>query len=81
MEGISYLWIVIVVLILGMMCLVPALMAKSRGRSSIGWFIFSIIFTPILGALIVAALGNTRKKEIEKERRLIRQLKEENERI
>lgn len=39
--------------------------ASSKGRSGCGWFIFSIMFSPLIGFIIVAILGETDEKHIE----------------
>jgi hypothetical protein len=33
------------------------LLASRYNRSSLGWFLFSIVLTPVLGVLFVLALG------------------------
>jgi len=38
--------------------------ARNRGRSGFGWFILSIIISPILSGLALVFLGN-HKKEVE----------------
>ena len=44
----------------------PSKMAKKRGRSGIGWFFFSLIFSPILAMFIIAILGETEEKRHER---------------
>ena len=39
--------------------------ASSKGRSGCGWFIFSIMFSPLIGFIIVAILGETDEQHIE----------------
>ncbi len=62
------LWICV----LSLLAMIPASMAKKRGRSYGGWWIFSILFSFIIGMLIVLALGETdehrRQRIIEEER-------------
>lgn len=43
-------------------------MAKKRGRSQFGWFLFSLIFSPILSMILLFLLGETENK---RRRRLI----------
>lgn len=51
--------IVLAILILCVLALVPAHMAKQRGRSFWGWLVFSVFFSCFLGIIFVAALGET----------------------
>ena len=55
------------------LCLVPAYMARQRGRSFWGWFFLSILLLSCLGGIVfLAALGETdehRKKRIIEEER------------
>jgi uncharacterized paraquat-inducible protein A len=37
--------------------LVVAFLASSRGRSSVGWFLLSLVISPLLAGLLVLALG------------------------
>jgi hypothetical protein len=37
-------------------------MANKRGRSGVGWFIFSFFFSAFLGMLFLACLGETEEK-------------------
>lgn len=50
MVGVIILFIVVYLLF----CIVPAYMADKRGRNIIGWFILSIIITPIYTSLITS---------------------------
>ena len=47
-------------------CLIPASMAKKRGRSGFGWFVCSLFLSPIIGIFIVACLGDTEEKRRER---------------
>ena len=42
------------------LCIVVAVAASTRGRSSIGWFLISAVFSPIVGGLFVLALPSLR---------------------
>lgn len=44
------------------LCMIPMSMAKKRGRSQFGWFLFSFLLSPILGVIILACLGETEEK-------------------
>ena len=46
-----------------LLCIIPAIMAGKRGRSSFGWLVFSILLSPILGILFLWALGDTETKK------------------
>ncbi len=41
-------------------------MAKKRGRSQFGWFVFSMLFSPILGMIFLVFLGETEEKRKER---------------
>ena len=69
-----------IVLFYVMIAMIPASMAGKRGRSKFGWFLFSFIFSPVLGAFFVACLGETSRKREEKireEEKLREQVREE----
>jgi hypothetical protein len=38
--------------------LLPANMATARGRSTFGWVLLSLLFSPILACLLLMLLGN-----------------------
>lgn len=42
--------------------IVVGVIANNRGRSGIGWFLFSIILSPLLGLILVLALGRPADK-------------------
>ena len=44
--------------------LLPADMAKARGRSAFGWVLVSIFFSPILACLLLWLLGDVPNREI-----------------
>lgn len=50
----SLLWII--------MCVGVGILADRRGRSGIGWFLISLVISPLIGGLIVAALGDRKIK-------------------
>ena len=43
--------------------LLPADMAKARGRSAFGWVLVSIFFSPILACLLLWLLGDVPNRE------------------
>lgn len=61
MAGIFFFWLVCAVLV--------AVLANSRGRSGIGYFLLSIICSPLLGLLIVLL---TRNLTVEDEKEALR---------
>lgn len=44
--------------------LLPADMAKARGRSAFGWVLVSIFFSPILACLLLWLLGDVPNREM-----------------
>jgi hypothetical protein len=44
--------------VLWLFILLPAGMAKNRGRSAFGWVLLSLLFSPILACLLLWLLGN-----------------------
>ena len=42
--------------------LIPAVMASKRGRSGGGWFVISLLISPLLGTIIVLAIRDLSKK-------------------
>ena len=61
----------VIVIFIVLLCLVPG-MAKKRGRSGFGWFVLSLLFSPLLSIILLALLGDTdekrRQKVIEEEK-------------
>lgn len=45
---------------------IPVKMANKRGRSTFGWFLFSLIFSPFLAMLFLFLLGETDEKRNER---------------
>jgi len=67
MENIGgWIVIIIIVFIWLLPCFFVGHLAKKRGRSDWFWYIFSFIFTPILGVILVLLLGDTEKKRRQK---------------
>ncbi|MDO5666016.1 MAG: hypothetical protein Q4G63_12285 [Bacteroidia bacterium] len=66
-EGLIVL-IIVLLIVIGFiaLCMIPTSMAKKRGRSQFGWFLFSFLFSPILGMIFLACLGETDQKRQEK---------------
>ena len=54
--------IFVIVFILLFWVIIPVNMATKRGRSGIGWFIFTIFITPIWTIIILAILGDSKAK-------------------
>ena len=55
--------VVIIVLLILSFAVVPR-MANSRGRNSCGWIFFSLIISPIIVIIILAVLGETEERRI-----------------
>lgn len=53
------LGLVALYIVLWLFILLPADMARSRGRSAFGWVLMSLIFSPILACLLLLLLGHT----------------------
>jgi hypothetical protein len=47
--------------ILILFSLIPLQMAKRRNRAQFGWFVFSILFSPLLAIFILFCIGSNRK--------------------
>lgn len=48
----------------------PAIIAPSRGRSFIGWFLLSLLISPLFGLILVLALPSRTKWIADKDRQL-----------
>ena len=59
-------WCLLVVGINILLCMIPANMAEKRGRSKIGWFLFSFFLSFLTGVIVLACLGETDEKRKEK---------------
>ena len=51
-----------IVLVLLFWVIIPVNLATKRGRSGFGWFVFTLIITPIWTIIILAILGDSKKK-------------------
>ncbi len=58
MFGFVLIWLIF--------CGIVAAIANGNGRSGVGWFFISVIVSPLLGLIIVLALGKTIEKEAER---------------
>ena len=56
----------IIFLIYILICVIPAQMAETRGRSVMGWFFLSILITPIYTSFVIFFLGETDEKRKER---------------
>lgn len=53
----------------GLMCVGVAALASSRGRSWFGFFLLSLVFSPLLGLIVVLVISNLAKeRELESHR-------------
>lgn len=48
--------------------LLPAVIAPSRGRSGFGWFLISLVISPLFGLILVLALPSRAKMLADKDR-------------
>lgn len=48
--------------------LLPAIIAPSRGRSGFGWFLISLLISPLFGLILVLALPTRQKVLADKDR-------------
>lgn len=48
--------------------LLPAIIAPSRGRSGFGWFLVSLLISPLFGLILVLALPSRAKVPADKDR-------------
>ena len=60
MEIIASIFAIALVLLFWV--IIPVNMATKRGRSGFGWFVFTLIITPIWTIIILAILGDSKKK-------------------
>ncbi len=54
-----------IIIVLGFYILLPAKMAKKRGRSALGWVLLFWIISPLLGIIALLVLGDSKKKIVE----------------
>jgi hypothetical protein len=58
---IFFIWIILAITV--------GIVANSRGRSGVGWFLLSsLLLSPLLGLILVLCLTNLRKQALEKAR-------------
>ena len=50
--------------------LLPAINAPARGRSGFGWFLISLLISPVFGLILVLALPARRKVLADRDRQL-----------
>jgi hypothetical protein len=56
----------IVLLSLLLLALIPGFIASKKGRSFIGWYIFSVLLSPLIGLIVVLCLGESDEKRRER---------------
>lgn len=64
--GLVLIYLMLCLFLNMLIALIPVSMARSRGRSQFGWFIFSIFFSSIISIIILLCLGDTDKRRMEK---------------
>lgn len=72
-EFLVVVLIAFLAVLLIMLYVIPVKMAKKRGRSQFGWFVFSIFLSPILAMVFLALLGESeegRHQRIKEEERI-----------
>ncbi|MDR2948600.1 MAG: hypothetical protein LBV71_05275 [Prevotella sp.] len=62
----GFLSLCVLGLLWGLPALIPSFMAEKRGRSPFGWYVFSFVFSFILGIVILLLLGDTEDRRREK---------------
>lgn len=67
----------ILIFFLWLFILLPAKMAKKRGRSAVGWVLLFLIVSPFWGIIILLVLGDSKQKIREDIMKEIRQNSEE----
>lgn len=55
-----------ILLLLLLLALIPGFIASKKGRSFIGWYIFSILLSPLIGLIVVLCLGESDEKRKER---------------
>lgn len=55
-----------IVLLLLLLALIPGFIASKKGRSFIGWYIFSVLLSPLIGLIVVLCLGESDEKRKER---------------
>jgi len=60
------LTVIAIVILVILSIVIPVKMAKKRGRSGFGWFVFCLFFSPFLAILLLAVLGETDEKRRER---------------
>lgn len=53
MERVTLYYFLILFVLWGIASLIPAALAKWRGRSPIGWFFFSLLVSPLLTSVVL----------------------------
>ena len=61
MGGVLAFWVIFAIIV--------AVAASSRGRSAAGWFLISILLSPILALILVLVLPNLAAQELEEAHR------------
>lgn len=65
-EGLFLLlfWLAALYFTLWIFILLPARMAEARGRSSLGWVIVSLFFSPVLAIFLLWLLGGAPTRRV-----------------
>ena len=66
-TGFSILFLILISLFVYILFgIIPVYMARQRGRNQIGWFLFSLFFSPFFAMFALLCLGDTDKRRFEK---------------
>ncbi|MCW1920639.1 hypothetical protein NX862_17930 [Rhodobacter sp. KR11] len=61
-EGATVVFAIAVVLFFFWLCiLLPISMARTRGRSALGWVFISLVFSPLFAIVMLMVLGDARR--------------------
>lgn len=55
-----------VIILFLLFALIPGIIASKKGRSFIGWYIFSILLSPLIGLIVILCLGESDEKRKER---------------
>lgn len=55
-----------IIILFLLFALIPGIIASKKGRSFIGWYIFSILLSPLIGLIVILCLGESDEKRKER---------------
>lgn len=57
---------IISIIIISALTCITVIMANKRGRNIFGWGVFALLFSPLIAIILLALLGETKEKRLQR---------------